>query len=138
MLDDVDRRAYLDHLKLDAMTTAAIEAFFRGLHRRVPRPESAEAVQARSRIAERLATLNAQMLGRQVDHRVPVDIDAMASTIADRVDRYGSVDWNRVADGSALIELARRTVGEISADLHEAEPAGGPASVDDGEDDPSV
>jgi hypothetical protein len=137
MLDAMDRRAYLDYLKLDAMTTEAIEAFFRGLHRRVPRSEGAEAVQARRRIAERLATLNAQMLGRQVDHRVPVDIDAMALTIAERVDRYGSEDWNRVADGSALIELVRQTVGEISADLREAEPAGSTASRGD-DDDPSV
>ena len=90
-----------------------IEAFFRGLHRRVPRGGDDASQAVRGRIEKQLGRLNATMLGRDFDERVPVDIDDMALTIADRMARYTSGDWSR----NNVIDHARAAVDAIAVDL---------------------
>lgn len=93
------------------LSITRIEAFFRGLHRRVPRGDSDASVAARRAIEHDLGALNARMLGRDHDARVPVDIDAMAIQIADRMDRYSSADWKR----NNVVGHARAAVDRIAA-----------------------
>lgn len=78
-------------------TIGRIEAFVRGLPRRLPRGSDDASVAARARIETELAGLNAHMLGRELDPRVPVDLDAMVDQVADRMARYTSADWSRNA-----------------------------------------
>ena len=98
-----------------------ITTFFRSLPRRVP-PGTAQddRAQARERILFFVAELNALMLGREVDPRVPVDLDAMSKMIADRSERYSSDDWSVVYDGRTKLEHAKGAIAAISAELRGA------------------
>jgi hypothetical protein len=110
----MDRQEYIRSLRLGGMNTQRIEAFVRGLPRRVPQGDDDDSAAVRQATEGRLAELNAQMLGRDYDARVPVDLDEMVATVADRMDRYTSADWSR----NNVLERARTMVGEIAADLH--------------------
>ncbi len=88
-----------------------LAAFFEGLPRRLPKGTGELAVAVRTSVKSRLAELNAEMLGREVDHRVPVDIDAMTQMICSRIARFGSIEWARHGD------TVRQAIGGLSADL---------------------
>jgi len=120
----MNRDEFIRWLRLDNMTISAIEAFYRGLPARVPKGASDEAVAVRAAVESRLGKLNAAMLGRDHDPRVSVDIEAMSTQIAERLDRYGSSDWD------ANIDTVRQTIGEISADLRAVD-----GGADEDEDD---
>lgn len=100
-----------------------ITTFFRSLPGRVP-PGSAEGerAEARARIGFFAAELNALMLGREHDVRVPADIEALSAMIADRAERYTSEDWSTVVDGRSKLEHARGAVAAISAELRGVAP----------------
>lgn len=115
----MDRQEYIRSLRLGGMNTQRIEAFVRGLPRRIPRGDDEDSVAVRRATEGRLAELNAQMLGRDHDARVPVDLDEMVATVADRMDRYTSADWSR----NDVLARARAMVGEIAADLRSVAPA---------------
>lgn len=106
-----------------------ITDFFRSLPRRVP-PETAtdERAAARERIAFYAAELNAIMLGRALDQRVPRDVEALSETIADRSARYTSDDWATAHEGRSKLDHARGAVAAISAELRGVAP-------DDGDED---
>ncbi len=111
---------------MSAWTIERLEAFIRGVPRRVPAGSNDTAVAARTAIEGHLAELNAAMLGRDVDHRVPVDLDAMVLQVADRMDRYTSADWSR----NDFLSFARQIADELAAVLQ-----GFPAQDDDEDDD---
>lgn len=90
-------------------------AFYRGLPRRVPGGSGDEQIAARRVIEEQLATVNAVTLGREPDLRVPVDIDEMSETVADRLDRFTSADWAR--GKPSYLDTARQALAEILAEL---------------------
>ena len=90
-------------------------AFFRGLPRRVPGGSGDEQVAARRAIEEQLATINAVTLGREPDLRVPVDIEELSTTVADRLDRFSSADWAR--GKPSHLDSARNALAEILAEL---------------------
>ena len=115
----MDRAAYIASLKLDNLPIEALEAFYRGLPDRIPAGSDDAAIGARRAIERSLTELNAAMLGRDPDHRVPVDIDAIVAQITDRMHRYRSSDWERASGTGSLLDHARALVGEISADLRE-------------------
>lgn len=98
-----------------------ITTFFRSLPGRTP-PETAteERAAARERILFLTAELNALMLARPVDPRVPHDLDALSTMIADRSARYTSEDWSAAYDGRSKLEHARGAVVAISAELRGA------------------
>ena len=89
--------------------------FYRGLPRRVPRGSSEAQVAARQVIEQQLATANAVTLGREPDLRVPVDIEEMSATLADRFDRFSSADWAR--GNPSNLDAARNALAEILAEL---------------------
>ena len=98
-----------------------ITTFFRSLPGRTP-PETAteDRAEAREKILFFTAELNALMLGRPVDPRVPPDLEALSTMIADRSARYTSEDWSAVYDGRSRLEHARGAVVAISAALRGA------------------
>lgn len=100
-----------------------ITTFFRSLPSRTP-PESAkdERGAARERILFLAAELNALMLGRPHDTRVPADLERLSAMIADRSERYTSADWSTVYDGRSKLEHARGAVAAISAELRGVAP----------------
>lgn len=98
---------------MQALPIVRIEAFFRGLPRRVPRGGDEAASAVRARIERQLGALHALMLGRDFDDRVPVDIDEIALKIADRMARYSSDDWSR----NDVVGRARAAVYAIAEDL---------------------
>ena len=112
-----------------APLTQQLYAFFGGVHRRVPTGDADHAIEAREVIARALAALNAHMLGREVDHRVPVDIEAMATQITERMNRFTTADWNRGRPSN--LEAAQEAMTTIAGHLR----PGGGSSVDDEDDD---
>ena len=95
--------------------THTLRAFFGGLPGRVPKGDGDDAVAAREAISRSLAELNAHMLGREADHRVPVDIDAITEQILDRMKRYTTADWNR--GNPPNLAAARSAMDTIAAQL---------------------
>lgn len=112
-----------------APPTQQLYAFFGGVPRRLPGGDSDAAVGARASISRTLAELHAHMLGREVDHRVPVDIDEVTAKILDRMDRYSTADWERGQPSN--LDASRQAMATIAALLR---PGGGSAD-DDEEDD---
>lgn len=113
-----------------ASPTHQVYAFFGGVPRRLPGGDSDAAVEARESIARTLAELNAHMLGREVDHRVGVDIDEITAQILDRMDRYTTADWDRGRPSNLL--AAQRAMGTIAGLLR----PGGGSTTDDEDGDP--
>ena len=54
-------------------------------------------------------------LGREPDLRVPVDIEEMSATVADRFERFSSADWAR--GNPSHLDAARQALAEILAEL---------------------
>ncbi|MEM7286570.1 MAG: hypothetical protein AAF480_09485 [Actinomycetota bacterium] len=105
--------------------TQQLYAFFGGVPRRLPNGGSDAAVEARAEIARTLAELDAHMLGREADHRVPVDIDVVVARILDRMDRYTTADWDRGRPSN--LEYSEEAMTTIAAHLR----PGGGSTVDD-------
>lgn len=110
--------------------THQLYAFFGGVPRRLPRGDSEAAAEARSSISRTLAELNAHMLGREADHRVPVDIDEITAQILDRMDRYTTADWNRGRPSN--LEAAQGAMATIAQLLR---PGGGSTADDEDDED---
>ena len=111
----MDRDAFIASLKLDTIRPIDLVSFYRGLPRRVPQGSSDEQVAARTAIEQQLALINAVTLGREPDLRVPVDIEDMTATVADRFERFSSADWAR--GNPTYLDVARAGVGEILAEI---------------------
>lgn len=111
----MDRASFIASLRLSTIRPMDLVAFYRGLPRRVPRGNSDERVAARRVIEQQLTTVNAVTLGREPDLRVPVDIEEMSATIADRFDRFSSTDWAR--GNPSYLDAARNGLAEILAEL---------------------
>lgn len=111
----MDRASFIASLRLSTIRPLDLVAFYRGLPRRVPRGSDDEQVAARRAIEQQLATVNALTLGREPDLRVPVDIEEMAETVADRFDRFSSADWAR--GNPSNLDAARNALAEILAEL---------------------
>lgn len=111
-----------------APPTQQLYAFFGGVPRRVPGGDSDAAVEARTAIARTLAELNAHMLGRDVDHRVPVDIDEITTQILERMRRYTTADWERGRPSN--VRAAQQAMDAIARRLR----PGGGSSLDDEDD----
>lgn len=112
-----------------APPTQQLYAFFGGVPRRLPAGDSDTAVEAREAISRTLAELNAHMLGREPDHRVPVDIDEMTAKILERMDRYSTAEWERGRPSN--LEAAQQAMATIAGLLR----PGGDSSVDDDAED---
>lgn len=111
----MDRASFIASLRLSTIRPMDLVAFYRGLPRRVPGGSSDEQLAARKAIEEQLATVNAVTLGREPDLRVPVDIEEMSTTVADRLDRFSSADWAR--GNPTYLDSARSALAEILAEL---------------------
>lgn len=111
-----------------APLTLQLYAFFGGVPRRVPTGDGDDVVEARAAIGRTLGELNAHMLGREFDHRVPVDIDDITAQILARMDRYTTADWERGKPSN--LAAARRAMDLIAVLLR----PGGSSSIDDDED----
>ena len=112
-----------------APPTQQLYAFFGGVPRRLPAGDTDAAVEARDAISRTLAELNAHMLGREADHRVPVDIDEITEKILERMDRYSTADWERGRPSN--LRAAQAAMATIAALLR----PGGGSSVDDEDED---
>ena len=126
----MDRASFIASLRLNTIRPMDLVTFYRGLHRRVPRGNSEDQVAARRVIEQQLATANAVTLGREPDLRVPVDIEEMSATLADRFDRFTSADWAR--GNPSNLDAARNALAEILAELR---PFDGDEDGDEDEDD---
>ncbi|MEM7286569.1 MAG: hypothetical protein AAF480_09480 [Actinomycetota bacterium] len=111
----MDRASFIASLRLGTIRPMDLVAFYRGLPRRVPSGNDEEQVAARRSIERQLATVNAITLGREPDLRVPVDIEEMSTTVADRLDRFTSADWAR--GNPSYLDAARTALAEILAEL---------------------
>lgn len=133
----MDRASYLAGLKLEQLGPDQLETFFRGLPSRLPGAATDDGAAALEAIGLRVAQLNAAMLGRELDTRLPRDPATLATGIADRMARWTSPDWSRPAGSATVLDLARSTVGEVSADLRIAEPADEDPWDDEWDEDPT-
>lgn len=111
----MDRASFIASLRLGTIRPMDLVTFYRGLPRRVPGGNTDEQVAARRVIEQQLSTLNAVTLGREPDLRVPVDIDELSATVADRLDRFTSADWAR--GNPSYLDAARNALAEILAEL---------------------
>ncbi len=80
-------------------------------------PSGAGADDALERIGLATARLNAVMLGRELDDRVPRDIEALSGQVAARARRYSSDDWSRLYAGESILDRARELIALMSGDL---------------------
>lgn len=133
----MDRASYLAGLKLEQLGPDQLEAFFRGLPSRLPGAATEDGAAALEAIALHVAHLNAAMLGRELDTRLARDAATLATGIADRMGRWTSPDWSRPAGSVTVLDLARSTVGEVSADLRVAQPGDGDPWDDDWDEEPT-
>ena len=92
-----------------------IGRFFDQLPDRLPGGPNAQ--EALERIGRATARLNAVMLGRELDERVPRDIEALSDQVASRARRYTSDDWSRTYAGESVLDWARELIALISSDL---------------------
>lgn len=111
----MDREAFIAGLRLDTIRPIDLVSFYRGLPARVPAPSTDDRKAARATIEEQLGRLNAHTLGREFDPRVPVDVDALAASLGDRFDRYGSDDWG--SGSPTALDAARAALAEITLAL---------------------
>ena len=111
-----------------ASPTHQVYAFLGGVPRRLPVGNSDAAIEARAAIDRELAELDATMLGRVADHRVPVDTNAIIERILERMDRYSTADWDRGSPSN--LEAAQTAMSRILPHLRD----GGGSTADDDED----
>jgi len=113
------RSEHIAGLRLNRITPADIEVFFRLLPKRMPSrtvPELDEVLAtARHRVVQ-LAIDLGSVAARSIDE---AQIEATSDLVLDQIAQMRRRDWRSRIDGSKTIDHVRREVGEISADLHE-------------------
>ena len=114
-----DRQEHIEGLRLDQLTPADIDYFFRTLARRVPRRVNNQQQDLLKRLRGRVRYLGVALGNSTAKQLRPDDLDGACEVMVAQVGQMRRRQWRGKIDGQRKLDFVREQVGEISADLRE-------------------
>jgi hypothetical protein len=115
----MDRQEHIEGLRLDQLTPADIDYFFRTLARRVPRRVNNQQQDLLKRLRGRVRYLGVALGNSTAKQLRPDDLDGACEVMVAQVGQMRRRQWRGKIDGQRKLDFVREQVGEISADLRE-------------------
>jgi hypothetical protein len=115
----MDRQEHIEGLRLDQLTPADIDYFFRTLARRVPRRVNNQQQDLLKRLRGRVRYLGVALGNSTAKQLRPDDLDGACEVMVAQVGQMRRRQWRGKIDGQRKLDFVRKQVGEISADLRE-------------------
>jgi len=115
----MDRQEHIEGLRLDQLTPADIDYFFRTLARRVPRRVNNQQQDLLKRLRGRVRDLGVALGNSTAKQLRPGDLDGACEVMVAQVGQMRRRQWRGKIDGQRKLDFVREQVGEISADLRE-------------------